>query len=288
MTKDEAQRWIEEKIIWGLLDTRTLTAPCKELVLYFQKNPADQPILIEALSDFLTHQKLKTYEQVENVAYLVVNFGNRGLLDQFFSKLTAGENPDGFDELNPAEFNVQIAMAAIRSFPIFDGERDDTESQRKSDFLPFLIDCLRDKKHTSLAYEILAQFYPKDMVSYFLWALAHHSSDLTLVEDMLADLYFDQRKEVPGALALEVIRDILRQLNSAVEEHPLIPKATKSRFVTTDPSESVEPVSKKELKNQKLTPFLGLRDIWDLDLPIDWAPNHTKNTTHTGTITKDW
>jgi hypothetical protein len=249
MTKDEARKWIEERVIWGLLDTRTLTAPCKELVLYFQKNPADQPILIEALSDFLTNQKLKTYEQVENVAYLVVNFGNRRLLDGLFSKLTGGdfdrlnpaEKPDGFDELNPAEFNVQIAMAAIRSFPSFDANRDDTESRRKSDFLPFLMDCLREKNHASLAYEILSQFYPKDMVSYFLWALAHHSSDLTLVEDMLADLYFDQREEAPGALALEVIRDILRQLNSAVEEHPLIPKDAKSQLVMTEPIESVKP-----------------------------------------------
>ena len=228
MTKDEAQKRIEDKVIWGLVDSRTLSPPGREIVLHFQDTPADQPILIEALFDFLTNQQFTTSERVENVAYLVVNFGNRELLNQLVSKLTEGEAPD--------EFHIRMAMAAIRSFPAFDAGRDDAESQGKSDFLPFLINCLRDKKHTSLAYEILSQFYPEDMISYFLWALGHHSNDLTLVEYMLTDLYFDHRKEAPGVLALEVIRDVFSRLSEAVQKHPLLPDYAKKRLATTVPS----------------------------------------------------
>ena len=111
-------------MIWGLVDPRTLSPPGREIVLHFQDTLADGPLLIEALCDFLTNHQFTRSEQVENVAYLVVNFGARRLLDLLISKLTEGEKPD--------EFHVRIAMAAIRSFPAFDAGRDDAEKNNSS------------------------------------------------------------------------------------------------------------------------------------------------------------
>ena len=222
MTKDKARKWIEKEVRQELLETRTLASPCEEIIDHFQANPQDRPTLIEALRDFMSNQQFTKLEQAENTADLVVNFRDRGLLNLLVSRLTEDEAPD--------TLYVQSAMAAIRRFSAFDPDREEVASQGKSDFLPFLIDRLREKQHASFAYEILSEFYPQDMISYFLWILGHHSNNLELLQRMLATLYFDRRKETPRSFTLEVIRDLWSQLETAVLEHPHLPEDAKSRF----------------------------------------------------------
>ena len=230
MTMDEARKWIEQKVLSEVSDAHKPASHCEEIALHFWENLDDQPIFVEVLSELLTNQHLRTPEQVANAAYLVVNFGERGLLDLLVSRLTQGEEYD--------ESHVRIVMEAIRNGALSDADGDDAASQGlalraiegKSAFLPFLIACSRHKEHAGLAYEILSQLYPEDMISYFLWTLGHHSSDIALIQTLLTHLFFDERKETPRLFTLEVIRDLWSQLESAVDMHPSLPEEAKLRF----------------------------------------------------------
>lgn len=212
MNFDDAQQLIQQNIATGFVDPRTHEHSCGKLVAYFKKHAEDRNVLKQALAKAVDEGKWVTPEQLENVAYLIVNLGSDEALRQLVAKASALESISG-------DF-IAVVIATIRSFP--------EEEIDKTLFLPSLLRWFRVESVASLAFEALSDLVPHEAGAYLAALACYHRNRPDVIRKALTHLYYRGGDTRQGMEAVSTVVEGFESLTTTIQGHPFLPDAFKS------------------------------------------------------------